>query len=42
MACNGMFHSVKRFFSCKIILSSSLPSSREGLEVIQLCAVMIG
>ena len=37
-----MFCSSKRFFSCKIILSSSVPSSREGLDVIQLCAVIIG
>ena len=29
-------------FSCKIILSSSVPSKREGLEVVQLCAVIIG
>ena len=28
-------------FSRKIILSSSVPSNREGLEVVQLCAVMI-
>ena len=37
-----MFCSSKRFFSCKIILSSSVPSRREGLDVIQLCAVIIG
>ena len=29
-------------FSRKIILSSSVPSKREGLEVVQLCAVIIG
>ena len=29
-------------FSCKIILSSSVPRSREGSEVVQLCAVIIG
>ena len=32
----------KKVFSCKIILSSSCPSSLEGLEVIQECAVIIG
>ena len=37
-----MFRSSKRFFSCKIILSSSVPSRREGLDVIQPCAVIIG
>ena len=37
-----MFRSSKRFFSCKIILSSSVPSRREGLNVIKLCAVIIG
>ena len=37
-----MSRSVKRSFSCKIILSSSVPSSREGLDVVQLCAVIIG
>ena len=37
-----MFRSSKRFFSCKIIRSSSVPSRREGLDVIQLCAVIIG
>ena len=37
-----MFRSSKRFFRCKIILSSSVPSTREGLDVIQLCAVIIG
>ena len=37
-----MFRSSKRFFSCKIILSSSVPSRREGLDVTQLCAVIIG
>ena len=37
-----MSRSVKRSFSYKIILSSSVPSSREGLDVVQLCAVIIG
>jgi len=37
-----MSRSLKRFFSCKIILSSSVPSSREGFDVVQLCAVMMG
>ena len=37
-----MFRSLKMSLSCKIILSSSVPSKREGLEVVQLCAVMIG
>ena len=37
-----MFRSLKMSFSRKIILSSSVPSKREGLEVVQLCAVMIG
>ena len=37
-----MFRTSKRFFSCKIMLSSSVPSRREGLDVIQLCAAMIG
>ena len=32
----------KKVFSCKMILSSSCPSSREGLEVIHECAVIIG
>ena len=31
-----MSRSLKGSFSLKIILSSSVPSSREGLEVIQL------
>ena len=29
-------------FSCEIILSSSVPSKRKGLKVVQLCAVVIG
>ena len=37
-----MFRSLKRFFSCKIILSSSIPSGHEGFDVIQLWAVIIG
>ena len=37
-----MFRSSKRFFSCKMILSSSVPCRRERLDVIQLCAVIIG
>ena len=37
-----MFRSSKRFFSCKMILSSSVPSRREGLDVIQPCSVIIG
>ena len=37
-----MSRSLKMSFSCKIILSSSVPSKREGLEVVQLCAVIIG
>ena len=39
-----MFHSLKRFFNCKIILSSSIPSRsrHEGFDVIQLWAVIIG
>ena len=36
-----MSRSLKMSFSCKIILSSSVPSKREGLEVVQLCAVII-
>ena len=32
----------KMSFSCKIILSSLVPRSRKGSEVVQLCAVMIG
>lgn len=38
----GMSCSVKKSFSFKIILSCSVPCSCEGLEVIQLCAVIIG
>ena len=34
--------SLRISFSCKIILSSSVPSKREGIEVVQLCAVIIG
>ena len=34
--------SLKMSFSCKIILLSSVPSKWEGLEVVQLCAVIIG
>ena len=37
-----MFRSSKRFFSCKVILSSSVPSRRGGLNVIQPCTVIIG
>ena len=38
-----MFRSSRRFqFSCKMILASSVPSRGEGLDVIQLCAVIIG
>ena len=37
-----MSRSLKMSFSCKIILLSSVPSKREGLEVVQLCAVIIG
>lgn len=37
-----MSRSLKMSFSFKIILSSSVPSKREGLEVVQLCAVIIG
>ena len=37
-----MFRSSKRFFSCKVILSSSVPSRHGGLNVIQPCAVIIG
>ena len=37
-----MFRSSKTFFSCKIILASSVPSRREGLDVIHLFAVIIG
>ena len=37
-----MFRSLKMSFSRKIILSSLVPSKREGLEVVQLCAVIIG
>ena len=32
----------KMSLSCKIILSSLVQRSREGSEVVQLCAVMIG
>ena len=32
----------KRSFSHKIIVSSSVPKSRDGLEVVQECAVIIG
>ena len=32
----------EKSFSCKIILSNSVPSSRDGFDVIQLCAVIIG
>ena len=32
----------KRFFSCKVILSSSIPSRLEGFDVIQLWVVIIG
>ena len=35
-----MFRSLKRFFSCKIILSSLVPSRHEGFDVIQLWAVI--
>ena len=34
--------SVKMFFSFKTILSSSVPKSREGFDVVHECAVMIG
>ena len=34
--------SLKKSFSWKIILSSSVPSSRDGFDVVQLCAVIIG
>ena len=37
-----MFRSLKRFFSCKIILSCSIPSRHEGFDVIQLWVVIIG
>ena len=37
-----MSRSLKKSFSCKIILSSSVPSSREGFDVVQLCAVIMG
>lgn len=37
-----MSRSLKRSFSCKIILSSSVPSSRDGFDVVQLCAVIMG
>ena len=37
-----MFHSLKMSFSRKIILSSSVPSKCEALEVVQLCAIIIG
>ena len=36
-----MSRSLKMSFIRKIILSSSVPSKREGLEVVQLCAVII-
>ena len=39
---NGMSRLAKMSLSCKIILSSSVPRSREGSEDVQLCAVMIG
>ena len=32
----------KIYFSSKIILSSSVPSKRERLEVIQVCEVLVG
>ena len=37
-----MFFVAKRSFSRKIIVSSSVPKSRDGLEVVQECAVIIG
>ena len=37
-----MSRSRKKSFSCKIILSSSVPSSRDGFDVVQLCAVIMG
>ena len=37
-----MSRSLKKSFSCKIILSSSVPSSRDGFDVVQLCAVIMG
>ena len=37
-----MFRSSKTVFSCKIILSSSVPSGSEGFDVIQLWAMIIG
>ena len=37
-----MFLEIKRFLSCRMILSSSVPSSLDMLEVVQECAVMIG
>ncbi len=36
-----MSHSLKRSFSCKITQLSSAPSSCKGLDVVQLCAVII-
>ena len=37
-----MSRSLKKSFSCKIILSSSVPSSRDECDVVQRCAVIIG
>ena len=37
-----MSRSLKKSFSSKIILSSSVPSSRDGFDVVQLCAVIMG
>ena len=34
--------SVKMFISFKIVLSSSVPKSCEGFDVVHECAVMIG
>ncbi len=36
-----MSRSLKRSFSCKITQPSSVPSSRDGLDFVQLCAVII-
>ena len=37
-----MSRSLKKYFSCKIILSGSVPSSRNGFDVVQLCVVIMG
>ena len=40
--CGIISRSRKKSFSCKIILSGPVPSSRDGFDVVQLCAVIMG